>query len=119
MVQQPHADSAIAVEAIVRELAAGEHPPRQRSLVHGVPTCSPQANFRTPRLLLRRPRPGPGPYTPERYQLMSSEQLERSVLERKERDELHSIATAMGVKANTRTKKADLVDRIPEATGGG
>jgi transcription termination factor Rho len=47
----------------------------------------------------------------------SEQQLERSVLERKERDELHAIATAMGVKANTRTKKADLVDRILEATG--
>jgi transcription termination factor Rho len=46
-----------------------------------------------------------------------SPELERSVLERKERDELHAIATAMGVKANTRTKKADLVDRILEATG--
>ncbi len=50
---------------------------------------------------------------------MSEPQLERSVLERKERDELHAIATAMGVKANTRTKKADLVDRILEATGVG
>ena len=50
---------------------------------------------------------------------MSSEQLERSVLERKERDELHAIAIAMGVKATTRTKKADLVDRILEATGVG
>ncbi|HZN12954.1 MAG TPA: transcription termination factor Rho [Acidimicrobiales bacterium] len=47
------------------------------------------------------------------------QQLERSVLERKERDELHAIATAMGVKANTRTKKADLVDRILDATGVG
>jgi transcription termination factor Rho len=47
----------------------------------------------------------------------SEQQLERSVLERKERDELHAIATAMGVKATTRTKKADLVDRILEATG--
>nr|MBA3653869.1 Rho termination factor N-terminal domain-containing protein [Actinomycetota bacterium] len=48
---------------------------------------------------------------------MSEPQLERSVLEHKERDELHAIATAMGVKATTRTKKADLVDRILEATG--
>jgi transcription termination factor Rho len=50
---------------------------------------------------------------------MTEPQLERSVLERKERDELHAIATAMGVKATTRTKKADLVDRILEATGVG
>jgi len=49
--------------------------------------------------------------------MSSEQQLERSVLERKERDELHAIATAMGVKATTRTKKADLVDRILEATG--
>ena len=40
---------------------------------------------------------------------MSGEQaLERSVLERKERDELHTIAEALGVKPGTRTKKADL-----------
>ena len=51
--------------------------------------------------------------------MSSDTQLERSVLERKERDELHAIASAMGVKATTRTKKADLVDRILEATGVG
>src|SRR5688500_20192103 len=49
---------------------------------------------------------------------MSGEhQLERSVLEGKERDELHAIADALGVKPGSRTKKADLVDKILEATG--
>jgi transcription termination factor Rho len=49
---------------------------------------------------------------------MSAEtQLERSVLEGKERDELHAIADAMGLKPGSRTKKADLVDKILEATG--
>ncbi len=43
--------------------------------------------------------------------------LERSVLEGKERDELHAIADALGVKPGSRTKKADLVDKILEATG--
>jgi transcription termination factor Rho len=49
---------------------------------------------------------------------MSGEhQLERSVLEGKERDELHAIADALGVKPGSRTKKADLVDKILQATG--
>jgi transcription termination factor Rho len=49
---------------------------------------------------------------------MSGEhQLERSVLEGKEREELHAIADALGVKPGSRTKKADLVDKILEATG--
>jgi transcription termination factor Rho len=49
---------------------------------------------------------------------MSGEQaLERSVLERKERDELHTIAEALGVKPGTRTKKADLIAHILTAAG--
>jgi transcription termination factor Rho len=49
---------------------------------------------------------------------VSEEQgLDRSVLERKERDELVTIAEALGVKANSRTKKADLVDKILRAAG--
>ena len=43
--------------------------------------------------------------------------LERSVLERKERDELHTIAEALGVKPPSRTKKADLIDHILRAAG--
>ncbi|HUS61811.1 MAG TPA: transcription termination factor Rho [Acidimicrobiales bacterium] len=43
--------------------------------------------------------------------------LERSVLERKERDELRAIADAMGLQAGSRTKKGDLVDQILRATG--
>ncbi|HET9443386.1 MAG TPA: transcription termination factor Rho [Acidimicrobiales bacterium] len=49
---------------------------------------------------------------------MSGEQaLERSVLERKERDELQTIAEALGVKPGTRTKKADLIAQILVAAG--
>jgi len=44
-------------------------------------------------------------------------ELERSVLERKERNELHVIAESLGLKPGTRTKKADLVDQILAATG--
>ena len=46
-----------------------------------------------------------------------SDALERSVLERKERDELHTIAEALGVKPGTRTKKADLIQTILVAAG--
>jgi transcription termination factor Rho len=48
---------------------------------------------------------------------MSEQALERSVLERKERDELHTIAEALGVKPGTRTKKADLIQTILVAAG--
>jgi transcription termination factor Rho len=40
------------------------------------------------------------------------QQLERSVLDGKDRDELHAIAGAIGVRAATRMKKADLIDAI-------
>jgi transcription termination factor Rho len=48
---------------------------------------------------------------------MSESVLERSVLERKERDELQSIARAMGAQPTARTKKADLVDLILRTAG--
>ncbi len=49
---------------------------------------------------------------------MSGEpKLERSVLEAKERDELHAIAEALGLKPAARAKKSDLVDGILRATG--
>src|SRR5688500_8703475 len=49
---------------------------------------------------------------------MSGEQaLERSVLERKERDQLQTIAEALGVKPGSRTKKADLISQILVAAG--
>jgi transcription termination factor Rho len=48
---------------------------------------------------------------------MSEPQLERSVLEAKERDELHAIAEALGTKPGSRTKKADLISQILKATG--
>ncbi|MGC9961873.1 MAG: transcription termination factor Rho [Acidimicrobiales bacterium] len=48
---------------------------------------------------------------------MSGEQLERSILERKEREELKAIATAMSLEPVARLKKADLVDQILRAAG--
>jgi transcription termination factor Rho len=49
--------------------------------------------------------------------MTAEQQLERSVLESKERDELHTIAQAMSIKTTTRTKKADIIDQILQATG--
>src|SRR4051812_38745986 len=49
--------------------------------------------------------------------MSGEQQLERSVLEAKERDELHTIAEALSLKPATRTKKADLIDQILRATG--
>ncbi|MCU1449111.1 MAG: Transcription termination factor Rho, partial [Acidimicrobiales bacterium] len=43
--------------------------------------------------------------------------LKRSVLERKERDELAAIAEAMGVKAGSRTSKANLIGQILREAG--
>ena len=48
---------------------------------------------------------------------MSESVLERSVLERKERDELQAIARAMGVQPGARARKADLVDLILATAG--
>jgi len=48
---------------------------------------------------------------------MAGEQLERSILERKERDELHAIASAMALKPASRSRKADIIDLILTATG--
>ena len=49
--------------------------------------------------------------------MTAEQQLERSVLEGKERDELHAIAQALSVKTTTRTKNADMIDGILTATG--
>ena len=49
---------------------------------------------------------------------MESEQLERSVLDEKDREQLHAIAGAMGVRAATRMKKADLIEAILDAADG-
>ncbi len=49
---------------------------------------------------------------------MSTEsQLERSVLEKKDRNELSQIAGAMQIKTTSRTKKSDLIDLILLAAG--
>src|SRR6202012_4176872 len=52
-----------------------------------------------------------------RSPMTAEQQLERSVLEGKERDELSAIAQAMSLKTTTRTKKADIIDQILDATG--
>src|SRR5271165_981557 len=49
--------------------------------------------------------------------MTAEQQLERSVLEGKERDELQAIAQAMSLKTTSRTKKADIIDQILKATG--
>ena len=49
---------------------------------------------------------------------MAEQQLERSMLDGKDREQLHAIAGAMGIKGVTRLKKADLVDAILGAAGG-
>nr|MDQ3571129.1 Rho termination factor N-terminal domain-containing protein [Actinomycetota bacterium] len=49
--------------------------------------------------------------------MSGEQQLERSVLESKERDELHAIAQALGLKPASRTSKANLVGQILRATG--
>jgi transcription termination factor Rho len=46
---------------------------------------------------------------------MSTTELDRSVLDGKDRDELHAIAGAMGVKAPTRMRKSELIDAILSA----
>jgi transcription termination factor Rho len=50
--------------------------------------------------------------------MASDQQLERSMLDGKDREELHAIAGAMGVKGITRLRKADLVDAILAAAAG-
>ena len=47
-----------------------------------------------------------------------SEPLDRSLLDGKDREELHAIAGAMGVKAPTRMRKADLIEAILGAANG-
>ncbi|HXW36215.1 MAG TPA: transcription termination factor Rho [Acidimicrobiales bacterium] len=49
--------------------------------------------------------------------MAADQQLERSVLERKERDELRAIAQAMSLDTNSRSKKADIIDQILRAAG--
>jgi transcription termination factor Rho len=49
---------------------------------------------------------------------MAEEQIERSMLDGKDREQLHEIAGAMGVRAATRMKKADLIEAILDAANG-
>ena len=48
---------------------------------------------------------------------MAAEALEQSVLESKDKDQLLAIAKALGLKASSRTKKAEIIDSILEMTG--
>jgi transcription termination factor Rho len=47
----------------------------------------------------------------------AEQQLERSVLERKEREELRAIAQAMSLQTTSRSKKGDIIDSILRAAG--
>jgi transcription termination factor Rho len=49
--------------------------------------------------------------------MAAEQQLERSVLERKEREELRAIAHAMALDTNSRSKKAEIIDQILRAAG--
>ncbi|HTT87860.1 MAG TPA: transcription termination factor Rho [Acidimicrobiales bacterium] len=49
--------------------------------------------------------------------MAAEQQLERSVLERKEREELRAIAQAMALDTNSRSKKAEIIDQILRAAG--
>ena len=48
---------------------------------------------------------------------MSSQTMGRDVLENKDKEQLVTIAQALGIKSVSRLKKAELVDRILEQTG--
>ena len=48
---------------------------------------------------------------------MAAQALEQSVLESKDKEQLLAIAKALGLKANARTKKADIIGQILETTG--
>ncbi len=47
----------------------------------------------------------------------SPEAMERAALEGKDREQLLAIAAALGLKAGSRARKADIIDRILEHTG--
>lgn len=49
---------------------------------------------------------------------MTAQALEQGVLESKDKTQLIQIAEALGVKASTRLKKADIIDQILAKTGG-
>jgi len=51
--------------------------------------------------------------------MAGEQQLERSVLERKDRSELHAIALAMALEPTPRARKATLIDQIVSAVTGG
>ena len=55
----------------------------------------------------------------ERTRMTSGSQLERSLLEAKERDELQTIAQAMALKTNARASKSTLIGAILDAAGVG
>ncbi len=48
---------------------------------------------------------------------MAAAALEQSMLESKDKDTLLEMAKALGVKANARLKKSDIIDRILDTTG--
>ena len=68
--------------------------------------------------------PGPGfrmhrSLTEEHHQLMSTTEIDRSALDGKDREQLYAIAGAIGVKAPTRMRKAELIEAILSAAANG
>jgi transcription termination factor Rho len=51
--------------------------------------------------------------------MVTAQALEQGVLESKDKSQLIQIAEALGVKANARLKKADIIEQILAKTGGG
>ncbi len=50
---------------------------------------------------------------------MAAAALEQSILESKDKDTLLEMAKALGVKANARLKKGEIIDKILDTTGSG
>jgi transcription termination factor Rho len=55
----------------------------------------------------------------EESQMSPDHQIERSMLDGKDREQLHTIAGAVGVKGATRMRKADLIEAILATANGG
>ena len=91
----------------------------ERSTTSGT-TARPSVRFLSARCHVgRHRRPTPAIRSTQETPMAPEKQLERSMLDGKDREELHAIASAIGVKGVTRLKKADLVDAILTASGNG
>ena len=96
--------------------SAGVHQPDPRvstassdTAVGIVPAVPAHAQSRSPH----------GGYPQGKKVIVTAQALEQGVLESKDKSQLIQIAEALGVKANARLKKADIIDQILAKTGGG